>query len=168
MRWLWLDRFTEFESGSHARGIKCVALDEEVVDKYFPGYPFLPPTLIIEGLAQLGGILVSEHFDFTVRTVLGKVNRAIYHRMARPGDQLKYYAKLENTQSEGAICSCTCHCDGELLAEIDLMFAFLDADRFGVESMFNDGDLLSMLRLMNLFHVAKDANGQPLEISPNL
>ncbi|WP_153558263.1 3-hydroxyacyl-ACP dehydratase FabZ family protein [Roseimaritima sediminicola] len=168
MRWLWLDRFTEFQSGSHARGIKCVALDEEVVDEYFPGHPFFPPTLIIEGLAQLSGILVAEHFDFKVRVVLAKVNRAVYHRSARPGDQLHYYAKLENTQSEGAICSCTSHCDGQLQAEVDLMFAFLDAKRFGVESMFNKGDLLTMLRLMDLFHVAVDADGQPLEISPNL
>src|SRR6056297_1762081 len=104
MRWLWLDRFTEFQSGSHAKGIKCVALDEEALDSYCPGYAYLPPTLIIEGMAQLGGILVAEHYDFDKRVVLAKVSRAVYHDLARPGDQLHYTAKLESTQDEGAVC----------------------------------------------------------------
>ncbi len=56
MRWFWVDRFTEFVSGSHARGVKNVALDQEVIDDYCMIYPYFPPTLIIEGIAQLGGI----------------------------------------------------------------------------------------------------------------
>lgn len=168
MRWLWLDRFTEFKSGSHAKGVKCVALDEEAVDEYCPGYNYLPATLIIEGLAQLGGILVCEHFDFSKRVVLAKVNRAVYHDLARPGDRLDYFAKLESAHADGAVVSCTSQCEGKLQAEVDLMFAFLDSSRVGDQSLFNDGELLVMLRLMKLFHVAQTADGQPLPISPNL
>ncbi|QDS91284.1 3-hydroxyacyl-[acyl-carrier-protein] dehydratase FabZ [Roseimaritima multifibrata] len=168
MRWLWLDRFTEFQSGSHAKGIKNVALDEEAIDNYSPGHPFLPPTLIIEGIAQLSGILVAEHFDFKKRVVLAKVNKAVYHQLAQPGDQLEYAAQLDFVQEQGATCRCTSHINGELQAEIDLMFAFLDEKRFGDQSLFEDGDLLVMLRLMKLFHVAVDADGQPLAISSNL
>lgn len=168
MRWLWLDRFTEFQSGSHASAIKNVALDEEAVDNYCPGYTFLPPTLIIEGIAQLGGILVSEHYQFEKRVVLAKVGRAVYYAPGRPGDQLHYTARLDSTQENGAFCSATSHCDGKLQAEIDLMFAFLDPARFGSASLFNPGDLLTMLRLMNFYDVAVDAEGQPLEISANL
>lgn len=168
MRWLWIDRFTAFQSGSHSCGIKCVANDEEALDNYCPGYTFLPPTLVIEGMAQLGGILVAQRHDFSRNVVLAKVNRAKYHRMAFPGDQLHYRVDLESAQPEGAVCRATSHCGDELQAEIDLMFAYLDAERFGSESNFNRGELLVMLRLMRFFHVAVDAEGQPLAISENL
>lgn len=168
MRWLWVDRFTEFVSGSHASGIKNVSLDEEVVDEYCPGYPMLPMTLIIEGLAQLGGILVAEHFGFEKRVVLAKVGKAVYHHPARPGDQLRYFARLEATQHDGATVSCTSHCDSVLQAEIELMFAFLEEGRFTSGPLFHPGDLGAMLRLMSLFHVAVDANGQPLRQYTNI
>src|SRR6056297_3193592 len=117
MRWFWVDRFTEFVSGSHAKGIKNVALDEEVLDGYSLGYPVLPPTLIIEGLAQLGGILVHEKFQFTKRVVLAKVGSVKYHAPAKPGDTLNYHVKLEGTQEIGATFTGTSHCDGDLQAE---------------------------------------------------
>ena len=90
MRWFWIDRFTEFASGSHAKGIKNVTLGEEVLDEYCPGFPMYPPTLIIEGMAQLGGILVAEHFSFEKHVVLAKVGKSKFQQPARPGDQLFY------------------------------------------------------------------------------
>ncbi len=168
MRWLWVDRFTEFVSGSHASGIKNISLDEEVVDDYSPGYPMLPLTLIIEGLAQLGGILVAEHFNFEKRVVLAKVGKAVFLRPARTGDQLKYHVRMEATQSNGATVNCTSHCDGELQAEVELMFAFLEEGRFTSGPLFHPGDLGSMLRLMNMYHVAVDGNGQPLPLYDNI
>ena len=168
MRWFWVDRFTEFVSGSHAYGIKNVALDEEVVDDYSPGYEMLPPTLIIEGMAQLGGILVAEAFGFEKRVVLAKVGKAKYHRVARGGDQLKYQVHVESIQEDGATVSCTSHCDGELQAEIELMFAFLEEGRFTDGPLFEPGDLERMLRLMHFFHVAVDKQGNPVPIYENL
>ena len=93
MRWFWVDRFTEFVSGSHA-GHQELSLDEEVVDEYCAGFPMLPPTLIIEGMAQMGGILVAEHFDFEKRVVLAKVGKAKFHQPARAGDQLRYQRRI--------------------------------------------------------------------------
>lgn len=168
MRWFWVDRFTEFVSGSHARGIKNVALDEEVLDGYSIGYPVLPPTLIIEGLAQLGGILVHEHFGFTQRVVLAKVGSVKYHAPAKPGDTLNYHVTLGRTQSLGAVVSGTSHCNGELQAEADLMFAFLEEGHLVDGSLFNPGDLRAMLRLMNFFHVAVTADGKPIPYYKNL
>ena len=52
MRWWWIDKFTEFESGKHAKTVKCVTLAEEQLADYFPSYPVMPHSLIIEGLAQ--------------------------------------------------------------------------------------------------------------------
>ncbi len=168
MRWLWVDRFTEFVSGFHAHGTKNIALDEEVVDHYIPGYPVLPPTLIIEGMAQLGGILVAEHFGFEKNVVLAKVGKAKYHAPARCGDQLKYEVKLDAVQDHGATVTGTSHCDGKLQAEIDLMFAFLEEGRFTDGPLFRHGDLRSMLRMMNFFHVAVDQDGNPVPIYQNI
>ena len=162
MRWFWIDRFTEFVSGSYARGLKNVALDEEVVDNYCPGYPLLPPTLIIEGMAQMGGILVAEHFQFEKRVVLAKVGKAIYHAPARNGDQLRYHVQMGAAHQHGATVSGVSHCDGELQAEIDMMFAFLEPGRLVEGPLYNPGDLEIMLRFMNFFHVAVDAEGNPL------
>ena len=54
MRWFWIDRFTEFESGSSATAIKNVSLAEEHLHDHFPGVPLMPNSLIIEGIAQTG------------------------------------------------------------------------------------------------------------------
>lgn len=165
MRWFWVDRFTEFVSGSHASGIKNVALDQEVLDDYCGVYPFFPPTLMIEGLAQLGGILVAEHYDWDKRVVLAKVGNATFHGPSLPGDQMIYRVQLDRTQAHGASVTGTVHCNGELRGEIDLMFAFLEEGRFAEGSLFEDGNLATMLRIMNLFNVGVDAKGNPLAIS---
>jgi len=168
MRWFWVDRITEFVSGSHAAGIKNVALDEEVVDEYRPGFPCLPPTLIIEGMAQLGGVLVAEHFAFEKRVVLAKVGKGIFHQPARTGDQLKYSVKIDGVQPDGATVLGTSHVTGQLQAEIELMFAFLEPGRFTDGPLFSPGDLESMLRLMGFFEVAVDQNGEKLPAYENL
>ncbi|MCS7467773.1 beta-hydroxyacyl-ACP dehydratase [Stieleria sp. ICT_E10.1] len=159
MRWLWVDRFTEFVSGSHAKGIKNVSLVEEAVDNYCPGYPFLPPTLIIEGMAQLGGILVAEHFLFDKRVVLAKVGRAKFYAPALNGTTLRYEVKMDAVQDNGGTVTSTSHCDGEIQAEIDLMFAFLEDGYLIDGPLFEPDDLKVMLRIMKFFSVAVDANG---------
>lgn len=168
MRWFWIDRITEFVSGSHSAGIKNVALDEEVVDEYRPGYPCLPPTLIIEGMAQLGGVLVAERFQFEKQVVLAKVGKGVFHQPARTGDQLQYLVKIDAMQPDGATVNGTSHVAGQLQAEIELMFAFLEPGRFADGPLFAPGDLESMLRLMSFFDVAVDQQGNPLPQYENL
>ena len=168
MRWFWIDRFTEFVSGSHAKGVKNVCMAEEVVDEYCPGFPMLPPTLIIEGLAQLGGILVAEHFLFNKRVVLAKVGKAKFHAAALTGDRLCYEVHLDAVQDNGGTVTCTSHCEGELQAEVELMFAFLEEGRLIEGPLFEPGDLRMMLQIMKFFSVAIDANGNPFPTYENL
>ena len=168
MRWLWIDRFTEFVSGSHARGFKNVTLTEEVVDEYSPSFPMLPATLIIESLAQLGGVLVLEHFQFRKRAVLAKVSKATYHFPARTGDRLEYHVRMDAAQEDGATLIGTSHCDGKLQASVDLMFAFLEEGQIIDGPLYQPGDLGAMLRLMRFFHVAVDADGNPVGHYENL
>ena len=61
MRWFWVDRFTEFVSGESATAEKNVSLSEEVVDEYAPGRTYFPSSLIVEGLAQTGGLLAGTN-----------------------------------------------------------------------------------------------------------
>ncbi len=168
MRWFWIDRFVEFISGQRCAALKCVALDEEVLDEYLPGFPVLPSSVMIEGLAQCGGILIAESQDFAKRVVLAKVSSAVFYTPAIPGDQLVYRAVLDSVQNDGAVAHGTIHRGEELLAEVQLMFAFLDDSRFGTQMLFAPDDLRCMLQLMRLYEVAVDQDGQPLSVSRNL
>ena len=156
MRWFWIDRFTSFQSGKEATAIKNVALDEEALDDYLLGYPYLPSSLIIEGLAQLGGVLVGQSMDFRKPVVLAKVVRAEFFGPARPGDQLHYHARIESVQDEGGMVACSSQLDGKPQAEAQLMFAFLSDDRFGDKELFRPSELTTMLRLMAFYDVAVD------------
>ena len=93
-RWMWLDRFTAFESGKLAKSQKNVALTDEPVDLYLPSFPMLPCSLVVEGFALTGGILVSEVKNFEEQVVLAKVNKAIFHRPALAGDRIEYSTEI--------------------------------------------------------------------------
>jgi 3-hydroxyacyl-[acyl-carrier-protein] dehydratase len=163
MRWFWIDRFLEFERGRRAVAIKGVALSEEQFDGYSPGFPVMPASLIIEGMAQTAGILVGEMEGFSQRVVLAKIGKAVFHRPAMPGDTLRYEARIADIKGDGALTTVTGHVGDELLAEAELMFAFLD-DRFPSGPLFEPVDFVAMLRAFHVYDVGRTAEGQPLEL----
>ena len=75
MRWIWIDRFTEFVSGDRAVAVKNVSRAEDYLEQHLPGYPIMPPSLMIEGMAQTAGILVGEARQFTEKVILAKIRR---------------------------------------------------------------------------------------------
>lgn len=166
-RWMWLDRFTEFIRGQRARAIKTVSMTDEPIDLYMPGFPLLPCSLIIEGLAQAGGILLSERKGFEEHAVLAKISKAVFHRPALPGDTMTYTAELESVASEGATVRGTSVIAGEPHAEVELVFANL-GDRLGNIELMTPTDALGMLRLYGLYDVGRTAQGDPLEVPPRL
>ena len=170
MRWFWIDRFTEFESGRRAVATKNISLVEEQMDSYmYMGVlPVMPTTLIIEGLAQTGGLLVGEHNAFRERVVLAKVGKATFHSPAVAGDTLTYTATVEDIQPDGAICVCTSHAGDSLQAEVELIFAHLDDERFKDVDLFEPVDFLRMLRLLHIFDVGIDTSGERLRIPDHL
>lgn len=161
MRWYWLDRFLEFERGRRAVAIKNVALDEEVLDDYLPGYPAIPFSVMIEGMAQTAGLLVAEKGGFEHRVVLAKLNKAVCHKPCIAGDTLRYEATVLDIQNDGAIATVTCHVGDELRAHVEMMFAFLD-DRFPPGPLFHPEDFVMLLRTFGMYDVGKDENGNPL------
>jgi 3-hydroxyacyl-[acyl-carrier-protein] dehydratase len=167
MRWFWIDRFIEFTSGHRAVALKTVALSEPQIDNYQPGYPVHPCSLIIEGLAQTGGLLVAEHNNFQERVVLAKVSKAKFHRPARPGDTLRYTAIVEDVREDGAIIGGTSHIGDDLQAEVDIVFAHLD-DRFEGDNLFEPPEFLRLMRLLRLYEVGRNADGTVLQPPPHL
>ena len=118
---------------------------------HFPGYPVMPASLIIEGLAQTGGILVGEAGGFAEKVVLAKIPRAEFHGVACAGDQLIYEVTLTDLRSEGAVVAAKAFLDGELLAEAEIVFAHLDNSRanqiFGPKNFVFTQQLLGVLDL---------------------
>ncbi len=132
MRWIWIDKFVEFESGKRAVAIKNLTLAEEHLHDHFPGYPVMPASLMIEGMAQTAGILVGEARNFTEKVILAKIKRASFDGIARPGQQLRYEARIESISAEAALTSGTIQCDGQPLGQVDLMFSHIDQNMSGL------------------------------------
>jgi len=163
MRWFWIDRFEEFVSGSHAVAVKSVSLSEEPVDDYSPGRPYYPASLIVEGLAQTGGLLIAQLSDFRSRVVLAKVSKSTFNFQACPGDKLRLKMVIENMQDSGGIAKGTVHVGDDLLCEADLTFAFLD-DRFKGVQLFEPAIFCRTLRCLRLFDIGVDQDGKPVQV----
>jgi 3-hydroxyacyl-[acyl-carrier-protein] dehydratase len=133
MRWIWIDKFTEFNPRCSATAIKNVTLAEEHLHDLYPDFPIFPHTLILEGMAQTAGILVGHAFDFAEKVILAKIGRATFHRLVRPGDTLVFRAKIDHLAGDGASCSGTVSVGDDLAAEIELMFSHLDRNMAGLE-----------------------------------
>ncbi len=84
MRWFWIDFFEQFISGRSAVARKCVTASEPAVEEYLPGFPMFPCSLILEGVAQTGGLLIGEIREFRERVVLAKVGRAEFNVRSTP------------------------------------------------------------------------------------
>ncbi len=167
MRWFWIDRFEEFVSGSHAIAIKNVSLSEEPVDDYSPGWAYFPASLIIEGLAQTGGLLIAQLSDFKSRVVLAKVAKSKFHFQACPADKLRLRMDIENLQAHGGIAKGTVHVEDRILCEADITFAVLD-DRFEGVQLFEPATFCRTLRVLKLFEIGVDQDGNKISVPQHM
>jgi 3-hydroxyacyl-[acyl-carrier-protein] dehydratase len=167
MRWIWIDQFVEFHSGRSARAVKSLSRAEDYFADHFPGWPVMPAALILEGLAQAGGILVGEANQFREKVVLAKIHKAVFHREATPGEQLTYEVELLHMRPEGASVGGRVLSDGALTAEAEIFFAHLDQARSG--QLFGDRNFVFTGELQHLLQgVMKSASsgvtGQESEV----
>jgi 3-hydroxyacyl-[acyl-carrier-protein] dehydratase len=163
MRWFWVDRFIELESGRRAKAIKNVSLAEEHVSDHFPGAPLMPGSIIIEGLAQTGGLLVGEANDFEMRVVLAKISKIEFFFQATVGDTLIYTADLDDLSRDGGIVSATSHVGERLQARAQLCFAHL-TEPAEPKEMWDPAQFATLLRVLNIYDVGRTADGKPLEM----
>ena len=133
MRWIWIDKFLEFESGKRAVSLKNVTLAEEHVHDHFPGFPMMPECLMIEAMAQTGGILVGEARKFQEKVVLAKIKKAVFFEYVRPGDQITLEAEIESIAPEAASTNGKIMRGDTLIAQISLMFSHVDKNMAGKE-----------------------------------
>ena len=158
MRWIWIDRFLDFQSGKSARAVKNLSLAEDHFADHFPGFPVMPAPLILEGLAQTGGILVGEANDYQQKVVLAKIPWARFYKEALAGQQLIYDVEMLHLREEGASVQGKVTAleapgsQGDLVAEAEIFFAHLDQARsqqlFGDHNFVFSGELKHILDLV--------------------
>ena len=133
MRWIWIDRFVEFVPGVRAAAVKNVSLAEEHLHDHWEGYPIMPMSLMIEGMAQTAGILVGQARNFQEKVILAKVAKAELSEIVTPGDQITYRAEIDTIAPEAAFTKGTVLKNGRAIGEIDLMFSHIDRNLAGTE-----------------------------------
>lgn len=167
MRWYWIDRFIEFVSGEYATSIKNVSLGEVHLHQNFYSHPVMPNSLVVEGMAQTGGLLLGEASQYQSKLVLAKVSKVRFFFAARPGDTLTYTSRILNQSAEGALLSGTSHVGDRLQAESEFYLAAL-GEKFGSQELFNPIDFIQLLRLLRIYEVGKTSDGKPLELPPHM
>ena len=125
---LLVDRVLDWEKGKFIKALKNVTFNETFFQGHFPGQPLMPGVLILEAMAQAGGILVSLSLpDMPSKLfVFTGMDKVRFRRPVHPGDQLI----LETTEVRQRMQLVKMHCrasvDGDLACEADLSAAIVD------------------------------------------
>jgi UDP-3-O-[3-hydroxymyristoyl] N-acetylglucosamine deacetylase/3-hydroxyacyl-[acyl-carrier-protein] dehydratase len=118
---LLVDRIVEVEE-RRIVGLKNVTINEPFFQGHFPGHPIMPGVLIIEAMAQVGGMLLMGDVDDPESKVVYfmSLDNVKFRRPVKPGDQLRF--ELDLTQVRGAVCKMrgVARVDGEVVAEADM------------------------------------------------
>jgi 3-hydroxyacyl-[acyl-carrier-protein] dehydratase len=129
--------------------VKQLSLAEDVFTSHFPDYPVMPAALLLEGLAQTGGILVGEARDFREKVVLAKISKAKFRSEALAGDEITFEATVLYVRPEGAAVQGAILCNGQPLGEAEVAFGHLDQSRsqqvFGDRNFVFSGELKNLL-----------------------
>ena len=125
---LLVDRIIEIEAMKRIVGIKNVTINEPFFQGHFPGHPIMPGVLIIEAMAQVGGMLLLgtvEEPDTKVVYFMS-LDNVKFRRPVKPGDQLRF--ELDVVQLRGTVCKMRGigKVDGEVVVEADMAAAIRD------------------------------------------
>ncbi len=119
---LLVDRILEIEANKRIVGLKNVTINEPFFQGHFPGHPIMPGVLIIEAMAQVGGMLLMGSVEDPDRKVVYfmSLDNVKFRRPVKPGDQIRF--ELEIVQLRGSVCKMrgVGKVDGEVVAEADM------------------------------------------------
>ena len=125
---LLVDRVLELEPNQRVLAVKNVTINEPFFQGHFPGHPVMPGVLVLEALAQAGGLLTQlsaagiaagdEKLFYLV-----KIDNARFSRMVVPGDQLLLEVRLKRMIRNMAMYECTASVDGKQVASADILCA---------------------------------------------
>jgi UDP-3-O-[3-hydroxymyristoyl] N-acetylglucosamine deacetylase/3-hydroxyacyl-[acyl-carrier-protein] dehydratase len=126
---LMIDRVVEIDGARRAVGIKNVSINEEYFSGHYPGQPIMPGVLIIEAMAQLGGILMAQELEHTGKVaVLLSLDKVKFRRAVMPGDQLILEAEAIRVKSRTGHVKCQARVGDAHVAEAIIKFMLVDAD----------------------------------------
>jgi 3-hydroxyacyl-[acyl-carrier-protein] dehydratase len=129
---LLVDRVTEITSGETLIGYKNVSINEHVFAGHFPGHPIYPGVMILEGLAQAGGILAFKSMDMTKEEAAEKVvyfmsiDNAKFRSPVRPGDRLEYRVSVLKHKGAIWVLDGKAYVDDKIVAEAELKAMVVD------------------------------------------
>ncbi|MGH7526974.1 MAG: UDP-3-O-acyl-N-acetylglucosamine deacetylase [Gemmatimonadales bacterium] len=125
---LLVDRILEIEGTKRIVGIKNVTINEPFFQGHFPGHPIMPGVLIIEAMAQVGGMLLLGTIEDPDQKVVYfmSLDNVKFRRPVLPGDQLR--CELEMLQNRGRTCRMkgVAYVDGNVVAEAEMMARVVD------------------------------------------
>lgn len=123
---LLVDRIIELEPGARSVGIKNVTANEPFFQGHFPQYAVMPGVLIVEALAQTGGValMVMDEYKDKLAMFAG-IDKVRFKRQVKPGDQLLMTVELGQFRRGVGTCTATATVDGELACKGELMFALV-------------------------------------------
>jgi beta-hydroxyacyl-ACP dehydratase FabZ len=128
---LLVDRILELEVGKRVVGLKAVSLNEPFFQGHFPGHPVMPGVLIVEAMAQVGGVLVlvtmNAMAEKKVMYFTG-IDHARFRKPVLPGDLLRFEVEIVQLRRQFCRMRGQVTVDGTLVTEADLSAAVVDRD----------------------------------------
>lgn len=127
---LLIDRVLDIEPGKHVVAMKNVTINEPFFPGHFPGHPIMPGVLVVEAMAQAGGILLLN----TIQAPEGKIvyfmgiDQARFRKPVRPGDQIRFELELIKFRLKTCKMHGKAFVDNDLVAEADLMATVMDRE----------------------------------------
>ena len=123
-----VDRIVDGEEGKWAKGIKCVTVNEPFFQGHFPQYHVMPGVLIVEAMAQVGGVaLLSMPENKGKLALFGGIKNARFRRQVTPGDVLEIECTLTKQKGPVGIGEAKATVDGQVAATAELTFALINA-----------------------------------------
>jgi 3-hydroxyacyl-[acyl-carrier-protein] dehydratase len=129
---LLVDRITDMELKQSIKGFKNVSISEPAFQGHFPGHPIYPGVLILEGMAQAGGVLALKSSDLTDEEMKNKViyfmsiDKAKFRTPVRPGDRLDYELEVIKMKSSLMVLKGQAFVDGKICAEAEFKAMIVD------------------------------------------
>jgi UDP-3-O-[3-hydroxymyristoyl] N-acetylglucosamine deacetylase/3-hydroxyacyl-[acyl-carrier-protein] dehydratase len=119
---LLVDRILELEDKKRVVGLKNITINEPFFIGHFPGHPIMPAVLIIEAMAQVGGILLLSSVDKPEKYLVYfiGIDKAKFRRPVVPGDQLRFELEMISLKRRFCKMKGTAFVDGEIVAEAEL------------------------------------------------